>query len=109
MGCYLVHMQTHYLRQWRKKRGLTQKQLAERMEREPGEQLMSYVTVSNIERGDQSPTLEQLMALASALDITVSMLLENDPDKDGEVIDLLRKIHEGNRETVIAMLKAAVG
>lgn len=102
-------MQPHHLRAWRKKRGLTQKQLAERMEKEPGEQLMSYVTVSNIERGDQSPTLEQLQALAIALDVTVTMLIDNDPDKDGEVIDLLGRITDKNRATVLAMLKAAVG
>jgi len=102
-------MKPHYLRAWRKNRGLTQKQLAERMEKEPGEQLMSYVTVSNIERGDQSPTLEQLQALAIALDVTVTTLIDNDPDKDGEVIDLLGRITDKNRATVLAMLKAAVG
>lgn len=102
-------MTTHYIRSWRKSRGLTQKQLAERMEREPGEQLMSYVTVSNIERGDQSPTLEQLSAFAEALEVSVSDLIENDPNKNGDVVDLLRLINEDNRATVVAMIKAAIG
>ena len=102
-------MNKHYIRSWRKARGLTQKQLAERMEKEPGEQLMSYVTVSNIERGDQSPTLEQLNAFALALDVSVSDLIDNDPNKDSEVIDLLRLINEDNRATVVAMIKAAIG
>jgi transcriptional regulator with XRE-family HTH domain len=79
------------------------------MEREPGEQLMSYVTVSNIERGDQSPTLEQLSAFAEALEVSVSDLIENDPDKNGDVVDLLRLINEDNRATVVAMIKAAIG
>ncbi len=102
-------MAKHYIRSWRKSRGLTQKQLAERMEREPGEQLMSYVTVSNIERGDQSPTLEQLFAFAEALSVSVSDLIENDPNKNGDVVDLLRLINDDNRATVVAMIKAAIG
>ena len=101
-------MADHHIRAWRKSRGLTQKQLAERMEKEPGEQLMSYVTVSNIERGDQSPTLEQLNAFALALDVSVTQLIEHDPGKDGEIVDLLRLINDENRATVIAMIKAAV-
>lgn len=102
-------MAKHHIRSWRKSRGLTQKQLAERMEREPGEQLMSYVTVSNIERGDQSPTLEQLIAFAEALGVSVSDLIENDPNKNGDVVDLLRLINDDNRATVVAMIKAAIG
>ena len=101
-------MADHHIRAWRKSRGLTQKQLAERMEKEPGEQLMSYVTVSNIERGDQSPTLEQLNAFALALDVSVTQLIEHDDGKDGEIVDLLRLINDENRATVIAMIKAAV-
>ncbi len=102
-------MARHYIRSWRKARGLTQKKLAERMEREPGEQLMSYVTVSNIERGDQSPTLEQLSAFADALEVSVTDLIESDPNKNGEVVDLLRMINEDNRATVVAMIKAVIG
>ncbi|MBR9807421.1 MAG: helix-turn-helix transcriptional regulator [Alphaproteobacteria bacterium] len=105
----LSTMQKHYIKEWRKKRGLTQGQLAERMESEPGEPLMSHVTVSNIERGVQSPTLEQLYAFAEALNVSVSMLVGNNPDMDGEVIDLLGKINDQNRPTILAMLKAAVG
>ena len=79
------------------------------MERSPGEELMSYVTISKIERGEQSPTLEQLQALGFALNVKVSALIENDPTKDGEVVDLLSRINENNRDTVIAILKAAIG
>ena len=102
-------MSKTHIRAWRKARGLTQKQLAERMESSPGEQLMSYVTVSNIERGGQSPTLEQLNAFAVALGVTVSDLIENDPNKNSEVVDLLRLINDENRATVVAMIKAAIG
>ena len=101
-------MSKQHIRAWRKARRLTQKQLAERMEKEPGERLMSYVTVSNIERGDQSPTLEQLNAFALALDVSVTQLIEHEPGKNGEIVDLLRLIDDENRATVIAMIKAAV-
>lgn len=102
-------MAKHYIRQWRKKRGLTQAQLADRMESEPGVRLLSHATVSNIEAGKQSPTLEQLYAFAEALDVSVSMLLENNPQKDGEIVDLLARINEANRPRIIAILKAAIG
>lgn len=102
-------MAKHYIRQWRKKRGLTQAQLADRMESEPGVRLLSHATVSNIEAGKQSPTLEQLEAFAAALDVTVSMLLENNPTKDGEIVDLLSRIDDANRPRIIAILKAAIG
>lgn len=101
--------QKHYIKEWRKKRGLTQQQLAERMESEPGELLMSHVTVSNIERGTQSPTLEQLHAFSVALDVPVSALIEDNPLLDSEVIDLLSRINAKNRATVLKMLKAAIG
>ena len=83
-------MSKQHIRAWRKARRLTQKQLAERMDKEPGERLMSYVTVSNIERGDQSPTLEPLNAFALALAVSVTQLIEHDPGKNGEIVDLLR-------------------
>lgn len=102
-------MKRLYLREWRKHRGLTQKELAARMESEPGIELMSYVTVSNIERGAQSPTLEQLYAIAEALDITVAALVTHHPKAEGEVIDLMRRIDSGKRDTVIAMIRAAIG
>lgn len=102
-------MHKHYIKEWRKQRGLSQKQLAERMESEPGELLMSHVTISNIERGSQSPTLEQLYAFSEALDVPVSKLVENNPDIDSEVVDLLARLNEQNRPTIIKILKAAVG
>ena len=102
-------MAKHYIRDWRKKRGLTQKQLAERMEVRPGEMLMSYVTVSNIERDTQSPTLDQLEAFANALDVAVSDLVQNNPAISSEIIDLLERLDDANRPTVMAMLRAAVG
>ena len=105
-------MRKHYIKEWRKSRGLTQKQLADRMEREPGIQLMSYVTVSNIERGEQSPTLEQLSAFAEALNTTVSMLVEHHPKKDGKIVDWFDLWHQANEEsrrTMMAVAKAALG
>lgn len=41
--------------------------------------------------------------------MAVSDLIENDPNTDGEVVDLLRMINDGNRATVVAMIKAAIG
>lgn len=103
-----LSMTKHYIKHWRKYRDITQGQLADRMEDKPGERLMSHVTVSFIENGKQSPTLEQLGAFAEALDVSVNDLIGTDPTKDGEVVDLLKLIDDANRDRVIAILKAAV-
>ncbi len=101
--------QKHYIKQWRKDRKLTQQALADRMEFEPGVPLLSHATISNIESGKQSPTLDQLHAFAQALDVDVSALIEINPAVDGEVIDLLKRIPAKERPRLIAILKAAVG
>lgn len=79
-----------YIEAWRKYRGLSQVQLEHRMERAPGEPLISRVSIGRIEKGLQPYSQPILEALAEALDCTPSDLLEVNPMKDGEVVDLMR-------------------
>lgn len=95
----------HYIREWRKKRRLSLRRLAARMESEPGEQLISHASIGRIETGEQPYSQDILEALAVALDVSKSDLLEMDPDKEGEIIDLVRKLDEAKRAEAINYLK----
>ena len=90
----------YYFRAWRKYRGLTQEQLAERVE-------MSVSSISQIETGQQGFTDSTLQALAHALQCEPGDLLSRDPRAEGTIVDLLRLIDEKKaKDTVMAFLKA---
>lgn len=67
------------IRKARKDAGLTQNQLAARLS-------ISYVNISQLERGDRNPGVETLQRIADALDIPVGELLGTvpQPDRDYE-------------------------
>jgi len=99
-----VHTKT-YLRNWREKKHLSLRTLAARMEYEPGVQLISHAQLQRIETGEQAYTQPILEAAALALGITVSMILDVDPDKEGDVIDLLKHLKGSKREQAIEFLR----
>ncbi len=104
-------MVNHYIRAWRKHRGLTIDQLADMMEREPGVPVISSVSLGRIERGLQPYSQANLEAIADALDVTPALLLENDPEQGGQVLDLARMVNEVDartRETIMVMVEAAI-
>jgi transcriptional regulator with XRE-family HTH domain len=86
-----------YIRDWREFRGLTLREVENRMEKAPGEPLITGVSIGRIERGLQPYTQPILEALAVALDCEVSDLLERNPKKEGEVIDLMRILRSLDR------------
>jgi transcriptional regulator with XRE-family HTH domain len=96
----------HFLRAWRKHRGLSLRQLAERMEIEPGVPLMSHANLGRIETGEQPYTQDLMEALSDALGVSVPMLIEVNPEVDGQVIDLMRLLRDKDPATVSAFLLA---
>lgn len=70
-----------YLREWRKKKGLSQEQLANRLDTNKGQ-------ISKLERGDQRMNDDWIAGLANALDIEPGDLLR-DPEAP-TLNDLLR-------------------
>lgn len=92
----------HYVKEWRKFRGLTQERLAERTPFTPG-------AISQLETGRTRYTQEMLEALAEALNCSPGDLLSVNPTKEGEVVDLMRLINDRNRDQAIRVLKALVG
>jgi len=95
----------HYIKEWRLKRGLSLRRLAARMETEPGVELISHASLARIEKGEQPYSQDILEALAVALDTSMAMLIEVDPTKDGEVIDLMRRLDESKRAQALDYLK----
>lgn len=96
----------HFIKQWRQKRGISLRKLAERLETEPGgEPLVSYASLSRIETGDQPFSEPVLNAIADALNVPRVMLLEMDPRKEGHIVDLLNKMDRRTRDQAIRMLE----
>lgn len=95
-----------YIRQWREHRGLSLRGLADRLEEEPGgDLLISHASLGRIERGLQPYSQPILEALAQALDCSVTDLISVDPTKEGDVVDLLRHLPEDKREQAAAYLR----
>lgn len=95
-----------FIKQWRTKRGLSLRRLAARMEVEPGgDEVISHVSIGRIENGKQPYSQPILEALAQALGVTTGMLLESDPTKEGQVIDLVRRLDDAKRKQAIDYLK----
>lgn len=88
-----------YIREWRKKRGLSLRRLAERLELTPGGELMlTHVSIGRIETGKQPYSQPALEAIADALGVSASLLLEVNPDKDGDVVDITLRLNKAPRE-----------
>jgi transcriptional regulator with XRE-family HTH domain len=99
-----------FIRQWRLKRKLSLRQLANRMEKEPGgELIVSHASISRIEKGQQPYSQEILEALAEALQVSKGALLEINPEKEGEVIDLVRRLDEAKRAQAMDYLRFLAG
>lgn len=92
-----------FIRNWRKHRGLTQEQLAERIE-------MSPATVSMLERGETPYNQGVLEAVADALMCEpVDLLIRNPSDPDGiwSIWDQLAPVERQQAVSVIRALKKA--
>lgn len=71
--------------------GQALRKLADRLETSPGgDPLVSYASLSRIEQGHQPYSQPIIEAIAAALGVTVPMLLESDPAKEGNYIDDFR-------------------
>jgi len=94
----------HFIKQWREFRGLSQEQLAERIDRSRG-------LISQLESYTANYTAETLEALAAALNCGPWDLLNVDPTKEGRVIDildLLRQATPDQRERAIGYIEGLV-
>lgn len=98
-----------FIREWREFRGLSLRRLAARLELDGPDDTFSHASIGRIETGKQPYTQPILEALASALNVSVTDLLSVDPNKDGEVVDLMRLLNDRNREAALKVLRALTG
>ena len=91
----------HFIKEWRRHRGLTQEQLAERID-------TSASAISQLETGKQSYTQRILEDIALALNTEPASLLAEDPARQDEIWQLLEKIRRlppATRRQAIAILE----
>ena len=89
---------------WRQQRSLTQEQLAEKVELTPG-------FISLIETGKKRASLETLLSICSALNITTNDLLVGNQiiqssDYNTEFSEMTVKLNESERHLVFEITKA---
>jgi len=82
-----------YIAQWREVRGLTQEQLAARLE-------MTQSHLSMLENGKRGYTQETLEAIAHALQTDVASLLMRDPSRPEAMWSLWEQAQEGQRNEI---------
>ena len=89
---------TWYLKQWRKHRGLTQEQLAERAG-------LSAPYISQLESGRRQYTQELLELLATELRCELADLIMRDPTRPEPIWSVWDKVPEPQREQALAVLE----
>lgn len=90
-----------YIRQWREFRGLTQEQLADRLE-------TSVPSISRLESGTQPYTQDTLEALAEALSTDPASLLMRDPSNPEAIWSLWDRAKQGERQLIEELARSVV-
>ena len=104
----------HYFREWRSHRKLSLAKAIARMEKEPGgETIISAMSLSRIERGEQPYSEEVVNALAIVYECEPWMLFRVNPLKDGAVVDLMayisKRVPAAQADRALRLLKAGMG
>lgn len=90
----------NFLRAWREHRGLSQIELAEKVD-------SSHQVIGYLERGRTQLSAKWLRKLAEALDTTPGHLLEHDPkDVPADVLDIWSHIAERDRAQAVRVLQS---
>jgi transcriptional regulator with XRE-family HTH domain len=90
-----------FIREWRKHRGLTLEQVAERAGMTPG-------NLSHLERGKQAYTQHALEALASALNTDPASLLMRDPTQADAIWSIWDQAKEGEKRQITEVAKTII-
>ena len=91
--------QSHFIREWRRFRGLTQAELADAIR-------VDRTYLNKIERGKRRYVPQVLEAMASTLECAPGDLLSRRPDHASEIETLYQSLNEDDRARAIAILKA---
>jgi transcriptional regulator with XRE-family HTH domain len=96
-----------YFKEWRLHRGLTQKQVIDRL-REIQEETapQTEASLSRLENRKQPYSEAVLGALAQVYDCEPKDLIGVNPAKDGDVVDLLRHMTDKQHDQAVALIRA---
>jgi transcriptional regulator with XRE-family HTH domain len=92
----------HFIRSWRKHRGLTLEQLADRVD-------TTHASLSRIERGLQPYNQYMLEALADALRCEPADLIMRDPLQEDSIWSIWSQVPPETRPVVVNMMRGVVG
>ena len=96
-----------YLKEWRKHKHLTQKQVVDRLALHEDPNLPSTeASLSRLENGKQVYGQRVLEALADIYGCEPDELLGRDPTKEGKVIDMVRRLDEKRQAQIAAFIRA---
>lgn len=109
---------SNYIKQWRQKAGLSQRQLVARLVELAGGETpddpdlripTTEASLSRIENGKQNFNMATLAALAEALGADEpGWLLDRNPMKGGEVVDLWARLNEMDQARARAVIEAMI-
>lgn len=88
-----------FIREWRKKAGLTLEQLADRID-------MKASALSYLERGQSAYTQGTLEAIADALNTSAASLIMRDPTRDDTVWSVWDEATPAEKMRIIAIAEA---
>lgn len=116
MFCCMGRKHKSYIREWRQKKGYTQKQVVEQLAERAGDTPAEDPTLriprteaslSRIESGKQNFTMATLEALAEVLEADEpGWLLDRNPLKAGEVISMIERLTDDQAAQAAAVLRA---
>ncbi len=88
-----------YLFEWRKARGLTGPELAERTGYDQG-------TISALETGSRRPNIDHLVAIAKVLDVSLPQLFRSPDDPLNEIDRAIANLSDGKKAQAVKVLSA---
>lgn len=100
------------IKERRRELGITQEKLAEKLD-------VSYQQIQRYEKGSNTLNTKKLQILANCLEVPIGFFFEENadpyeeedfdylPEKEGQFLDLFRKINEEDRKTILHILKLA--
>lgn len=107
MNLPLMGGRRHYLREWRKHRGLTQESVVSRLAAIDDPQLpQTAASLSRLENGKQPYSERMLEALADIYGTEPGHLLDRNPLKEGKVIDIFQALNEQQQRQALAVIEA---
>lgn len=95
----------HFIKEWRLSKKLSLRKLADRLVTDTFEPVISYASLSRIEKGKQPYSQEVLEAIAAALGTSPASLLIFDPSRDSGLLTIWDTIPVRDRKKALKVIR----